>query len=222
MPRKLAAPSRELLADLFPEDVRIASSPLAFGLEDLPAGERELVASAVESRRREFSTGRVLARTLLTELDAEIPELLRDSDRVPLWPTEVVGSISHCEDLCAVAIGKSSRFRGIGLDVEPDESVKDGVERIVCRKPELAWLDTATGEERSRRIKLIFSVKEAVYKAFYPELRTFWGFQDVGVEIDLAGECFRAELPDGPEVREIEGRVARRDGWIFSAVSRSR
>jgi 4'-phosphopantetheinyl transferase EntD len=222
MPRTIDTPTTVLLADLFDADVQAASSPLVFDPDDLPAGESALVARAVDSRRREFSTGRVLARTLLRQLGAEIPELLRDTDRVPLWPSEVVGSISHCGDLCAVAIGKSSRFRGIGLDVEPDVPVKEGVERIVCRDSEHAWLDAASGDERSRRIKIIFSVKEAVYKAFYPELRTFWSFQDVETEIDLDGERFSASLPEGPEVREIEGRVARREGWILSAVERIR
>ncbi len=222
MTRSSGARTDELLKDLFHPEIRSASSALVFEPDILPTGERDLVASAVDSRRREFATGRVLARRLLRQLGSEIPELLRDSDRVPRWPTEIVGSISHCEDLCAVAVGELSRFRGVGLDVEPDEPVKEGVERIVCRESELAWLKSASGDERSRRIKIIFSIKEAVYKAFYPELRTFWGFQDVETEIDLAGECFRAALPAGPEVREIEGRIARRNGWILSAVTRLR
>jgi 4'-phosphopantetheinyl transferase EntD len=153
-------------------------------------------------------------------MGSETPELLRDSDRVPVWPAGVVGSISHCDDLCAVAIGARSRFRGLGLDVEPDEPVKEGVERVVCRPGEIGWLESAVGDERSRRIKMIFSVKEAVYKAFYPELRTYWSFQDVETTIDLDAERFCAVLPEGPDVREIEGRVVRREGWIISAVAR--
>ncbi len=226
MPRNTATPNAAststLLRKLFDEEILVASSPLVFGEDDLTPGERQLVAKAVVSRRCEFSTGRVLARGLLRELGSETAELLRDSDRVPIWPEGVVGSISHCDDLCAVAIGDRARFRGVGLDVEPDEPVKEGVERVVCGPGESAWLDLAKGEERSRRIKMVFSIKEAVYKAFYPELRAFWGFQDVQTEIDLEGERFRASLPEGPEVREIEGRVVRRQGWILSAVTRRR
>ena len=217
---KVAA-MEDLLDELFDVGVRVASSPLVFRSEDLPAGERSLVERAVESRRREFSTGRFLARSLLKDLDVEVTELLRDEDRVPLWPDRVVGSISHCEELCVVAIAERTRFRGIGVDVEPDEAVKSGVERVVCRESEKAWLSAVTGNERGRRIKVIFSVKEAVYKAFYPELRTFWSFQDVETEIDLPNERFRARLPEGPEVREIEGRIRRRGGLILSSVCRA-
>lgn len=213
-----------LLDGLFDARIRVASSALVFRPEDLPTAERELVARAIDSRQREFSTGRVLARTLMKQLGAEVPELLRDSDRVPRWPDLVVGSISHCASLCVAAVGESAHFRGIGLDVEPDEPVRPGVERVVCRDSERAWLNATcgSGAERARRIKIIFSVKEAVYKAFYPELRTYWSFQDVELELNLEEECFRARLPDGPEVREIDGRIFRRNGWILSGVSRDR
>lgn len=207
---------------LFDDDVQILSSPLRFRAEDLPSAEAALVARAVDSRRSEFATGRELARTLLRRMGCEVSELLRDDDRVPCWPERVVGSISHCDDLCVVAIAPSTDYRGIGLDVEPDEPVKEGVERIVCRPGERTWLESVPPLERPRRIKLIFSVKEAVYKAFYPELRTFWSFQDVETEIDLEAGSFKASLPEGTEVREIEGRVARREGWILSAVARRR
>jgi 4'-phosphopantetheinyl transferase EntD len=216
------ASASTLLKELFDDEILVASSPLVFDENDLPTGERELIVKAVTSRRRAFSTGRVLARGLLRDLGSETAELLRDPDRVPVWPEGAVGSISHCEDLCAVAIGEASRFWGIGLDVEPDEAVKEGVERVVCGPREIAWLDSVAGDERSRRVKMIFSIKEAVYKAFYPELRTHWGFQDVQTEIDLDGERFLASLPEGPKAREIEGRVVRRAGWILSAVARPR
>ena len=98
-----------------------------------------------------------------------------------------------------------------------------GVERVVCRPEEGPWLDGASDDEdRARRVRLIFSVKEATYKAFYPELRTFWSFQDVHVAVDESAERFIAHLPDGPDVREIEGRVLRRRGWILSSVCRRR
>ena len=95
MPRDTATPitasTSTLLRGLFDDEILVASSPLVFCEDDLTPGERELVAKAVDSRRREFSTGRVLARDLLRELGSETAELLRDSDRVPVWPEGVGG-----------------------------------------------------------------------------------------------------------------------------------
>lgn len=210
-----------LVEGLLDPGVQVEASALEFGVADLLAEEKPLVASAVESRQREFATGRVLARRLLRRSGRQDGPLLRDQDRLPVWPQGIVGSVTHCEGLCIVAIASARVQRGIGLDVEPDEGVRAGVDRVVCRGAEHDWVNAAEDADAcSRRVKLIFSIKEATYKAFYPELRTFWSFQDVGVEVDLDAERFVAELPDGPDVRRVEGRVIRRDGFILSSVCR--
>ena len=201
----------------------VQASSLRYGIGDLAPAERPLAEKAIASRQREFATGRVLAHRLLDQAGHDAPALLRDKDRVPEWPSGIVGSITHCDSLCVVAVGSNETHAGVGLDVEPDEPVSSGVERVVCRPEEGPWLDGASDDEdRARRVRLIFSVKEATYKAFYPELRTFWSFQDVHVAVDESAERFIAHLPDGPDVREIEGRVRRRRGWILSSVCRRR
>ncbi|MFK7897294.1 MAG: 4'-phosphopantetheinyl transferase [Myxococcota bacterium] len=210
-----------LVEGLMDPGVLVEAAALDFGLHDLLAEERPLVASAVETRQKEFATGRVLARRLLARMGRPAGPLLRDDDRVPRWPEGIVGSITHCEGLCLVAAASGRVQRGIGLDVEPDMPVREGVERVVCRGAEHDWVKQGADEEAcSRRVKLVFSIKEATYKAFYPELRTFWSFQDVGVEVDLEAGRFLASLPEGPDVRSVEGRVLRRDGFILSSVCR--
>ena len=89
------------------------------------------------------------------------------------------------------------------------------------RDREFDWVGEGAGAdpvERRRRCRVVFSVKEAVYKAFYPRTREFWSFQDVGVEIDLDAARFSATLPASAGRATIEGRVFRRDGWILSGV----
>ncbi len=227
----------DLLDGLF--SARVSSLADAFRSEftDVSAEERAHVDGAVAKRAWEFLTARSLAHRLLRAEGRDVPALLPDSDRVPLWPQGIVGSISHtttarfpraaratkataarlrATSLCVVAI--SARLRGLGVDVEPDAPVEAGIERQVCRPGELAWLACDDAVERARRCRVVFSAKEAVYKAFYPRVRTFWSFQDVGVEIDLATERFVARLPASAGREVIEGRVRRREGWIVSAV----
>ena len=203
---------------LFDSDVQVAASKLCDGPSSLSSAERALVAGAVAKREREFATGRLLARRLLAEFGHVDFALLRDANRLPLWPANVVGSISHTKDLCIVAVTSTRARVGLGVDVEPDEPVKPGLERSVCRPREREWLESTEADERGRRCRAIFSAKEAVYKAFFPRLREFWGFQDVEVEIRFAENRFLARLPASADRREIEGRILRRGGWILSAV----
>ena len=211
--------SAELMDGVFEPGIYVNASGIDFAATDLLPGEAKLVSGAAESRQREFATGRVLARQLLQRMNVMNFELLRDDDRVPSWPAGIVGSISHTENLCAVAVAAETLRRGIGVDVEPDVSVSQGVERRVCTPAEMTWLDRGPLADRGRRARMIFSVKEAVYKTFYPGLREFWGFQDVTVKLDLPLERFTARVPASSGVAEVEGRVLRRAGWIVSGLA---
>jgi 4'-phosphopantetheinyl transferase EntD len=211
--------SAKLLEGLFEPAILVGASAIVFRQTDLLKGEATLVAGAVESRQREFSTGRVLARQLLRQLNVTEFELLRDDDRVPKWPAGLVGSISHTRDICVVAVADKAVCRGIGVDVEPDEPVGKGIEQRVCTPPEIAWLDRGPLADRGRLCRMIFSVKEAVYKAFYPELRELWRFQDVNVKLDLVAQRFTARPPASAGMALVEGRLLRRAGWIIAGVA---
>jgi len=201
--------------------VRAAIAPVTDEVDSLWPAERPFIERAVAGRRREFASGRRLARRLLRELALPECAILRDDDRVPVWPAAVVGSISHSAERVVVALARAESAYGLGIDVEPDEAVKEGIERIVCTGEERAWLDrSAPGEsplERARRVKLFFSAKEAVYKAFYPRTRVFWGFHDVTLELDEPAGRLLARLPASAGQPEAEGRFVRLPGTLVSA-----
>jgi 4'-phosphopantetheinyl transferase EntD len=209
----------DLLDGLFESSIHADASPIDFQPSDLLPGEAKLIANARASRRREFSTGRVLARRLLAGMSLDDFALLRDDDRVPIWPGGIVGCISHTRNLCVVAVARTSVCRGIGLDVEPDEPVKPGIEARVCTPTEVAWLDGGPASDRGQRGRMIFSIKEAVYKAFYPSQREAWRFQDVDVRLDLEAGQFRASPPEISGVAEVGGRLLRRAGWIVAGLT---
>ncbi len=212
-------PDPTFWARLFGPEVRVAAMGVRERLDGLSPAERAVVASAVAKRQHQFSTGRWLARRVLAEMGYPDFALLRDADRLPRWPENVVGTISHKDTLCIVAIASTRDRLALGVDIEPDEAIAPGLERLVCRPRERDWLQSATGpSDRGRRCRAIFSAKEAVYKAFFPRLRQFWGFRDVEVEIRFDEDRFLAQLPDSADRREIEGRIFRRQGWILTAV----
>ncbi len=211
-----------LLRSLLPENVLLAEmAPADADPTTLPRSEWDLIGRAVEHRQREFAAGRMMARALLGHLDQHTDALLSDCDRVPVWPSAVVGSITHCRTLCAVAVASRAVSAGIGIDVEPARPLDTGLHAMILRDAERSRVDGLPAALRPFGALLVFSIKEAVYKAIYPERRQFLDFQQV--EIVFAGEDgFIAEVlvPGAslPGLSHISGRYRIADGHVASAV----
>jgi 4'-phosphopantetheinyl transferase EntD len=172
-------------SDLFDAAVLALSSPIDTSDAALLPEEHALVAGAAPRRRLEFATGRRCARTLLAQLGRDSAPLLRHPDRTPAWPDAVVGSISHCAVRCVVALAPRSAAAGIGIDVEPDAPLDERLWARICTPRELdRTLRALPPHERGRTVRLLFSAKEALYKAIHPLLREPMGFQGAEIEID--------------------------------------
>ena len=216
----VAAAGDPWLRDLFPATVLIATSPPRACEAELFSEERALIERAVESRRREFATARVCARKLLAELGVEGFALLRGADRAPLWPTGVIGSISHCRDLCVAAVARRGALRSLGVDVEPAEPLEPALWRRILTPREATWLGSRETERRGRIVRLFFSAKEAVYKcvraAGAPEL----GFHDVELDLALEEGRFAARWSSGRTGEEgsLHGRFAFRGRWVLTSA----
>jgi len=109
------------------------------------------VARAVPKRRNEFATGRVLLRSLLGR-DVAIGVA---ADRSPLLPPGVVGSLAHDSTYAVGAIATDPSIRAVGIDIEPDGPLGDDIARAVLLP-----------EERHLDAHLVFTLKEAAYKAW--------------------------------------------------------
>lgn len=212
------------VGDLFPAPVRAATTPLDADLSVLFDAEKPAVARAVAKRQREFATGRRCARALLAELGHPPVAIPRRADRSPEWPAGVVGSISHCDDLCFVALAPASALLGIGVDVEPDQPLEPPLWRKICTPAELAGVVEASPPAlRGQTVRLLFSAKEAFYKCVFPLLREVLGFQAVEIQMEwetgrfhcAVAEALRARLPSG---RTPEGRFLHRNGWVFTGA----
>ena len=168
------------VAALTPSDVQIAVRLIFPGDEDaLAPGERPDLDGARVERRRQSGAARDLARGLLEPLVGVRPILPRSVGGGPLWPEGVVGSLAHDRQVALAAVAPAALFAGIGVDVEPFAPLPG---RLAAK--------IATEGERRRgladpaELRVLLSVKEAVYKATHPGDGLFLGFQDV--EVDLA------------------------------------
>ena len=69
--------------------------------------------------------------------------------------------------------------------------------------------------------RLLFSAKEAAYKAWYPLAKCRLGFEQLSLTLDAAGGRFDARPPACTQVRlsGLSGRWLVRDGLILTAVA---
>lgn len=209
------------LARLLPADT--LSAAVAIDGEPLLAHptELEVVARAVDKRRREFTTGRALAHELLARLGAPDVPLLPGTRRAPTWPDGVVGSISHGAALCVAAVARTRDCAALGLDIEGAEPLKRKLWRHILRDEEQAALEPLSDELAGRRAKLVFSAKECFYKALSPQLDRVLAFEDVRLTLADDGR-FTGELlvDDAGLVLEapLVGRWSSDDDWVLTAL----
>jgi 4'-phosphopantetheinyl transferase EntD len=184
----------------------------------LPEAERAIVSRAVEKRRREFAAGRLLARRLLGELG--VPPsfvLLRGAHRAPRWPEGVVGSITHSKGRAVVAVARAVDVPSVGIDLEAARTLETDLRRSIASPEELARL-----ADPARESLVVFSAKEAFYKAQHALSATFIGFSAASVRLDPEAGVFHVELlvPAGPLPvgTRVSGRYAVSDGYVGTAL----
>jgi 4'-phosphopantetheinyl transferase EntD len=210
------------LADLVPPTVRMIVLSGAAAAEPLLPGEEAAVARAVEKRKREFALGRTAARRAMGELGVPPSPLLRNSDGSVAWPPSVWGSITHADGICIAAAARREDHGGIGIDVEVRKRVRRELWSRITTAAEQAWLQTATDETMARdRATLLFSAKEAFFKAQFCRTRAWVGFLDAEVQISADGRFNLELLVDVNALthgERFEGRFAFTDEHVAAAV----
>lgn len=182
--------------------------------------EARLVAQASAVRRREFAAGRACARAVLTRLGHPDFPLLAEN-RAPLWPTGVVGSISHAEGFCVAAAAPTTAFASLGVDIERAGRLDETLWPIICTPGELEALGRVEPWRRATIATVVFSAKEAFYKCQYPLRRAWVGFEDVSVE--LCDGRFRIVDVGGLGLERLSrapliGAFALWRGYVVSAI----
>ena len=137
-----------------------------------------------QTRRDSFSSGRYCVRAVQNELGVPSQGIER-IERAPIWPQGYTGSISHSPGLAVAVL--STSLTGVGVDLERQGRVTGKIWPKVFIEEEAAWLAAAP----EFCADLMFSAKEAGYKAIYPLGQRFIGFHEARIEIDLARQQFR-------------------------------
>jgi 4'-phosphopantetheinyl transferase EntD len=215
-----------MLEELLPNEVvAVETREDAMDVVLFPAEEAAL-GQAVEKRRREYITARACAREALARLGLPATPILSGERGEPLWPAGIVGSITHCESYRACALARSQEIATVGIDAEPNAPLPEGVLADIARAEELPWLQRLQREEPAVHWdRLLFSVKETVYKAWFPLAQRWLGFEDAIVTVDPAQRKFSARLlVPGPTfaglpLEGFSGRWLVRDGLVLTAIT---
>jgi 4'-phosphopantetheinyl transferase EntD len=158
--------------------------------------------------------GRLALRHALRPLLSSPPCVLTGPFGEPLLPVGISASISHKKDL-AVAMAARGNHGHLGIDLEEPGRDRSGIASRVLRPEEVEHVDTLPESRRWTAILLRFSLKEALYKALFPRVGRYVGFDEARVRPGLNG-CAQVDL----FLKEKEGpfQVEARYHWIESHV----
>jgi 4'-phosphopantetheinyl transferase EntD len=161
--------------------------------------ERAHVSRAIERRVQEFGSGRALLRELIGR-DIPIPV---GSNRAPVLPPDVCGSLAHDDGFVIAAVADRRLVQSIGIDIEPVGPLDEPTTRAILRPDE------------DFDAHLAFTLKEATYKAWSGLGGRMLEFHDVRLSVMHRG--FTAEV--GPERQTFDGLFEMAaERWIALVV----
>ncbi|WP_020409287.1 4'-phosphopantetheinyl transferase family protein [Hahella ganghwensis] len=187
---------------------------------------KELNRSVIQ-RKSEFLAGRYAASKALNALGVPHSPLGIGQHRNPIWPSPVIGSITHTQEVAICSASKQPAMEFLGIDMEYWFSE----DQVMALKASIINLD----EERLLRhesipfekaVTIAFSAKESLFKALYPRVRSYFGFSAARLtelnptesrftlilNEDLPGDIYR-------KGNRVNGYFCLSDRWVETMVT---
>lgn len=205
--------AESLLGSILPPSVAVAAIRVDPPGILLFPGEQRAIARAVPKRRNEFATVRLCARRALARLGTSPVPLVPGPRGAPRWPEGIVGSLTHCIGFRAAAVARATQWCAVGIDAEPHHRLTPDVLETIALASELQRVRTLL---RVRPAvcwdRLLFCLKEAVYKAWYPLTLRSLGFEGACIELDAERGAFEARIRSARSARDEGGRIGDPQG----------
>jgi 4'-phosphopantetheinyl transferase EntD len=210
------------LGALFPAGVVAVELTTVAPRTVLTASELASISHCAQKRIDDFTRGRACAHRGLCELGLREVSLLAGERREPLWPPDVIGSITHTTGFAAAVVGRRKEIEALGIDCEVVDSVGEDLWERICTPGEQERLGQLPEAQAREQAALIFAAKEAFYKCQFPVSREWVGFEDVSIE--TAAGSFRivpqGHLPVTADwVAALVGRYQFRGPWVVTGVT---
>jgi len=170
-----------LIASLAKPGILLSHRFIAEGDEHaLMAREAPFFERAVVSVRRQSGAARLVARSLLENLDHFGFAITKEPSGAAVWPSGIVGSMAHDDTIAIAAVARVTDYSCLGLDIEPAEELPAGLVELVSTPAERRRYDSRFLAQRH-----LFVAKEAVFKAVHPADGIFLDHHHI--DIDLQG-----------------------------------
>ena len=156
--------------------------------------------SAIKKRQAEYLMGRLAAKHALSCIEFADPgiTIAINEHRAPIWPLGIVGSIAHDKSTAMCVIARESTAPMLGVDIECllSASVARQISSTVHDQQELA-LFQASGFTPNIITTLLFSAKESLFKALYPAVQCYFGFEETRLhQVDHQQQCLVFRLQE--------------------------
>lgn len=175
--------------------------------------EAALVATAGDKRRRDFTLGRSCAHAALAQLGGDDGMIGLSKNGAPLWPDGFCGSITHTAGYAAATVARRADFLSLGVDAERVGGVTTKLWPKLFDAEEGALLAALSPELQLRVATILFSAKEACFKAWSPLGAATQSFRDI--HIALRNDGFDAISAAGL----LQGRFVFRGDLVLTAAA---
>ncbi len=160
-------------------------------------------------RSARWAVGRDAAPRALAALGVEAVAVPFDARHAPVWPRDVVGSITECTGLMAAAVAWFDDIIAVGIDATPAVVLADDVVDVVATPVERDALEGPLAATVILSAKRSFAACWAALDGAVLELHD--------IEVALGDGTFVA-VPAGGE--PWSGRWAQRDGFVLTTIWR--
>lgn len=110
-------------------------------------------------------------------------ELSAGLNYAPLWPSGIVGSITHTMTFASAAVARTRDLRSVGIDSETllNTNLMHGIGNAVLCNNEWGLCACGLSIGQEAFVTLIFSAKESIFKCLFPVVNVFFEFSDAEV-----------------------------------------
>jgi 4'-phosphopantetheinyl transferase EntD len=187
-------------------------------LRSLRPAERAYAEGLVGFRQMSWVGGRIAMHKALGALGMGQGDVLTGAYGEPILPKNSTGSISHKDGL-AVALAARASHGHVGVDLETSGGPARNVASKVLGAEELMHIQSLPEDRQWPETLMLFSIKEAVYKALFPYVKRYVDFQEAHVALDFNGPCtVLLNLENGEGPFRVEARLHWLGDRILSAV----
>ncbi|OLP55630.1 hypothetical protein BJF92_08110 [Rhizobium rhizosphaerae] len=168
---------------------------------------------------RASGAARRLAREMMVASGHPAAPIPRAASGAPLFPSGLIGSLAHDEEMAVAALAPAGPGLSLGIDVEPFAPLTNEIAALVRQPGDIMPREL----DPAHAARLLFSAKEAIYKASFPLTGEVLGYEHIacdltqGTALIASGQRLRLAFRLSPRIVVLavagmaEGPAAR--GW---------